>query len=70
MSFLHRVAGFSLRDRVRSLDIQEELGVEPLRLCFKRTQLMGYVHLAKLPPGFLPGEDETQRHTKEMELER
>ncbi|TWW57306.1 hypothetical protein D4764_07G0000250 [Takifugu flavidus] len=32
MSFLRRVARLSLRDRVRSLDIREGLGVEPLLL--------------------------------------
>ncbi|KAI3375386.1 hypothetical protein L3Q82_021872 [Scortum barcoo] len=32
MSFLHRVAGRSLRDRVRSSVTREELGVEPLLL--------------------------------------
>ena len=32
ISFLHRVAGLSLRDRVRSSDIQERLRVEPLLL--------------------------------------
>ncbi|TWW62062.1 hypothetical protein D4764_04G0007090 [Takifugu flavidus] len=32
MSFLRRVAGLSLRDRVRSSAIREELGVQPLLL--------------------------------------
>ena len=32
MSFLRRVAGLSLRDKLRSSDIQEGLGVEPLLL--------------------------------------
>ncbi|TWW54837.1 hypothetical protein D4764_0216900 [Takifugu flavidus] len=36
MSFLPRVAGLSLRDRVRSSDIREELGVEPLLLHIER----------------------------------
>jgi len=31
-----RVAGLSLRDRVRSSDIWRELGVEPLLLCIRR----------------------------------
>ncbi|KAI3355524.1 hypothetical protein L3Q82_017909 [Scortum barcoo] len=39
MSFLHRVAGRSLRDRVRSSVTREELGVEPLLLCIERSQL-------------------------------
>ncbi|MDF4350667.1 hypothetical protein P3435_23365 [Vibrio parahaemolyticus] len=39
VSFLRRVAGLSLRDRVRSLDIREGLGVEPLLLHIERSQL-------------------------------
>ncbi|TWW54275.1 hypothetical protein D4764_0276250 [Takifugu flavidus] len=36
MSFHRRVAGLSLRDRVRSSDIREGLGVEPLLLHIER----------------------------------
>jgi len=39
MSFLCRVAGLSLRDRVRRSDIRRELGVEPLFLHVGRSQL-------------------------------
>ena len=39
MSFLCRVARLSLRDRVSSSPIREELGVEPLLLCTERSQL-------------------------------
>ncbi|XP_057696067.1 uncharacterized protein LOC130918404 [Corythoichthys intestinalis] len=39
MSFLRRVAGLSLRDRVRSSVIREGLGVEPLLLHVERSQL-------------------------------
>ncbi|TWW73189.1 hypothetical protein D4764_15G0005830 [Takifugu flavidus] len=39
MSFLPREAGLSLRDRVRSSDIREELRVEPLLLHIERSQL-------------------------------
>ncbi len=39
MSFLRRVAGLSLRDRVRSSDIWRESGVEPLLLRDERSQL-------------------------------
>ncbi|TWW76641.1 hypothetical protein D4764_12G0000310 [Takifugu flavidus] len=38
MSFLPRVAGLSLRDRVRSSDIREGLGVEPLLLHIERSR--------------------------------
>ena len=56
MSFLRRVAGFSLRDRVRSSVIREELGVEPLLLRIERSQLRWLGHLIRMPPGRLPGE--------------
>ena len=56
MSFLHRVAGLSLRDRVRSLVIWEELGVDPLLLCVERSQMKWLGHLIRMPPGRLPGE--------------
>ncbi|XP_018538853.1 uncharacterized protein LOC108887791 [Lates calcarifer] len=54
MSFLQRVSGLSLRDRVRSLDIQRELGVEPLLLRVERSQLRWFRHLVRMPPRRLP----------------
>ena len=56
MSFLRRVAGLSLRDRVRSSDIRERLRVEPLLLRVERSQLRWFGHLVRMPPGRLPGE--------------
>ncbi|KAI3370637.1 hypothetical protein L3Q82_007205 [Scortum barcoo] len=56
MSFLRRVAGRSLRDRVRSSVIREELGVEPLLLRIERSQLRWLGHLFRMPPGRLPRE--------------
>ncbi|KAK3547092.1 hypothetical protein QTP86_011400 [Hemibagrus guttatus] len=56
MSFLRRVAGRSLRDRVRSSVTREELGVELLLLHIKRGQLRWLGHLFRMPPGRLPGE--------------
>ena len=56
MSFLRRVAGVSLRDRVRSSVIRERLGVEPLLLCVERSQLRWFGHLVRMPPGRLPRE--------------
>ncbi|KAK3523969.1 hypothetical protein QTP70_017490, partial [Hemibagrus guttatus] len=56
MSFLRRVAGRSLRDRVRSSVTREELGVEPLLLHIERGQLRWLGHLFRMPPGRLPGE--------------
>lgn len=47
MRFLHRVAGIRLRDRVRSGDIQMELGVQPLFLRIESIQQMPE------PPGCL-----------------
>ncbi|KAK3558031.1 hypothetical protein QTP86_006407 [Hemibagrus guttatus] len=56
MSFLRRVAGHSLRDRVRSFVTREELGVEPLLLHIERGQLRWLGHLFRMPLGRLPGE--------------
>lgn len=56
MSFLRRVAGFSLRDRVRSSVIREGLGLEPLLLCLERSQLRWFGHLVRMPTGRLPWE--------------
>ncbi|XP_055016887.1 AP-5 complex subunit sigma-1 isoform X2 [Boleophthalmus pectinirostris] len=56
MSFLRRVAGRSLRDRVRSSVTREELGVEPLLLHVERSQLRWLGHLFRMPPGRLPQE--------------
>lgn len=49
MSFLCRVLGFRLGDRVRSLDIWMEVGVQ--LLLFQRRQLRRYGHLIKIPSG-------------------
>ncbi|TWW54834.1 hypothetical protein D4764_0259720, partial [Takifugu flavidus] len=46
--------GLSLRDRVRSSDIQEELGVEPLLLHIERSQLGWLGDLARMPSSRLP----------------
>ncbi|KAK0135351.1 putative uncharacterized transposon-derived protein F52C9.6 [Merluccius polli] len=56
MSFLRRVAGLFLRDRVRSSVIREELGVDPLLLRVERSQMRWLGHLVRMPPGRLPGE--------------
>ncbi|TKS65499.1 putative uncharacterized transposon-derived protein [Collichthys lucidus] len=56
MSFLRRVAGVSLRDRVRSSAIREELRVELLLLRMERNQLRWLRHLVRMPPGSLLGE--------------
>ncbi|KAK7884420.1 hypothetical protein WMY93_027543 [Mugilogobius chulae] len=53
MSFLRRVAGRSLRDRVRSSATREELGVEPLLHHIERGQLRWLGHLYRMPPGRL-----------------
>ncbi|TWW71659.1 hypothetical protein D4764_16G0001560 [Takifugu flavidus] len=47
MSFLRRVAGLSLRDRVRSSAIREELRVEPLLLRVERSQMRWLGHLVR-----------------------
>ncbi|KAI3374050.1 hypothetical protein L3Q82_022616 [Scortum barcoo] len=51
-----RVAGRSLRDRVRSSVTRRELGVEPLLLHIERSQLRWPGHLFRMPPGRLPRE--------------
>ncbi|KAK3521039.1 hypothetical protein QTP86_018753 [Hemibagrus guttatus] len=56
MSFLRRVAGRSLRDRVRSSVTREELVVEPLLLHIERGQLRWLGHLFRMPPARLSGE--------------
>uniref|UniRef100_A0A669EXX2 Reverse transcriptase domain-containing protein n=1 Tax=Oreochromis niloticus TaxID=8128 RepID=A0A669EXX2_ORENI len=56
MSFLRRVAGLSLRDRVRSSAIREGLRVEPLLLHIERSQLRWFGHLTRMSPGRLLGE--------------
>ena len=55
MGFLRRMAGVSLRDRVRSSAIGEELGLEPLLLCLERSQLRWFVHLVRMGLGEDPG---------------
>ncbi|KAK0153319.1 Methionine synthase [Merluccius polli] len=54
MSFLRRVAGLSLGDRVRSSDIRRELGVELLLRRVERSQLRWFRHLIRMPPEHLP----------------
>ncbi len=56
MSFLRRVAGRSLRDKVRSSATREELRVEPLLLDIERSQVRWLGHLFRMPPGLLPRE--------------
>ncbi|TWW62682.1 hypothetical protein D4764_04G0013290 [Takifugu flavidus] len=54
MSFLCTVAGLSLRERVGSSAIWEELGVEPLLLRVEMNQMRWLGHLVRMPPGHLP----------------
>ncbi len=56
MSFLRKVAGRTLRDRVRSSVTREELGVEPLLLHIERNQSRWLGHLFRMSPGRLSGE--------------
>ncbi|TWW68240.1 hypothetical protein D4764_19G0000380 [Takifugu flavidus] len=55
MRTLHRVAGLSLRDRVRSSAIREELGVEPLLFCVERSQMRWLGQLVRMTPGRVQG---------------
>ena len=54
MSFLRRVSGLSLRDRVRSSVIRERLKVEPLLLRIERSQMRWLGHLIRMPSERLP----------------
>ncbi|TWW73696.1 hypothetical protein D4764_15G0010920 [Takifugu flavidus] len=54
MSFLRRVAGISLSDRVRSSAIREELGVEPLLLRVERNQMRASSQDAPWTPPWRP----------------
>lgn len=54
MSFLHKVAACTLRDRMRSLISLEELRVEPLLLNIMGNQLRWLQHLFQMAPGRLP----------------
>ena len=56
MSCLRRVTGLSLRDRGRSLDIQERVRVELQLLHVERSHLRWFRHLVRMPLGCLPGE--------------
>ena len=67
MSFLCRVAGRSLRDRVRSSVTREELGVEPLLLHIERSQLRWLGHLFWMPPGRLPWEENPRKTQDTLE---
>ncbi|XP_016305013.1 uncharacterized protein LOC107660256 [Sinocyclocheilus anshuiensis] len=55
MSFLRRVAGRTLRDRVRSSVTREELGVEPLLFRIEEPVEVAW-DAFRMPPGRLPGE--------------
>ena len=54
MSFLRRVAGISLRDRVRSSDIQERLRVELLLLHIERSKMRWFGYLIMMLLKHLP----------------
>ncbi len=47
MSYLCRVAGLSLRDRLRSSVMWRELGVQPLLLCIYWNQVRKFGHQIK-----------------------
>ncbi len=51
--FLRRVAGVSLRDKVRSSVVREEHETELLLFGIERSQLRWFGHLVRMPPGHL-----------------
>ncbi|CAF3333272.1 unnamed protein product [Rotaria sp. Silwood2] len=54
MRFLRRVAGLTLRDKIRSSDIRESLQIEPLLLHIERSQLRWLGHIIRMPHNRLP----------------
>lgn len=52
--FLHRVAGLTLQDRVKSSDIQVDLGGGLLVLSFEKRQLRWYAYLMRSPLAHIP----------------
>lgn len=53
ISFLRRVAGINLRDKVRSSDIRGKLKVKSLFFCVRRCQFRWFRHLGCLLDAFL-----------------
>ena len=70
MRFLRRVARLSLRDRVRSAAIWEELRIEPIFLRTERSQLRWFRNLIRMPSGRRPGEVFRARPTGRRPPER
>ncbi len=62
MGFLRRVAGISLRDKVRSSVIREGLRVELLLLCIEGSQLKLFRHLVRMLP--VPSLEKCSRHVQ------
>ncbi len=58
-----------VREKVRSSVICEELGVEPLLLCVKRSRLRWFGHLVRMPPGHLSKEVFQVRPTKKKQTQ-
>lgn len=54
MRFVRKVVGLSPTDRVRRSHIWRALGVEPLLLGVKRSQLRWFRHVIRMPLGHLP----------------
>jgi hypothetical protein len=54
MRFLRRVAGLTLRDKIRSSNIRETLQIEPLLLHIERSQLRWLGHVLRMPHNRLP----------------
>ncbi|CAF3092932.1 unnamed protein product, partial [Rotaria sp. Silwood2] len=52
--FLRRVAGLTLRDKIRSSSIYESLQIEPLLLHIERSQLRWLGHVLRMPQNRLP----------------
>ena len=48
MSFLRKVRGLFLLDKVKSTDIRQSLNIEPLLLCIEQSRLRWYDHVTRM----------------------
>ena len=54
MSFLRRIEGVTLFNKVRSSEIQKSLNIKPLLLRIERSQLRWFGHISRMPQQRLP----------------
>ena len=57
MSFLRKIEGVALFDKVRSSEIRKSVNIEPLLLRIERPQLRWFGHVSRMPQERLPKQD-------------